>query len=432
MRSPFKIISLILVFFALSGCDNRTHISNEESLYSNGKTHVSEVNTVDFSQQLQLEKTDFVPAKRLEIITWSDFIPQEVYDFFEETYGTKVIPTLIESNEEMLQLLQKNPEKYDLVMPDNYMVKRMITAGLLSRLDHGNIKNIELLDEDVRRVEYDRGLLYTVPLSRDSVGIAFNIKYVPGIPRDWQYIIKMNENPYLKFRVSIRKEMRIALGIALMLNGHSPNSTNIEELQAAKDLLIFNIQQYGVMLIGPESVRKMREEDILLGVVWNGNAAHVLNENSDIRFLLPEGNVLVVYGSIAISTGSTEKRTAELFIDYLLEPVVSANISNFNFFANCNPASLPFLKTIVRNGPSYFFPSEENRLFLQDLGKDIYIYEQAWQEVLQAKPLDTLVKLPLPKAGFFHGEATEPTFTQPEISIEYHDNLRPNGITSEQ
>ncbi len=378
----------------------------------NDKTRVGETDATAWSRQIKLPKVHFTPARRLEVITWHDYIPQEVFDLFSETYGTQIVPTLISTNEEMLDLLRKNPGKYDLVMPSDYMVTRMIKDGLLQRLDHRNIKNMEFLDEDVRRAKFDRGLLYTVPLFRDCIGVAFNIKYVAGIPRNWSFIVDQIRNDYLVHRAGIRKEMRIAMGFSLMLLGYSPNSVDPGEIAQARDLLIDTIKRYGVEMIGPEGGSRLIRSDILLGVVWNGSAAYALTNNRNVRFLLPEGKVIVSYENIAVSALSQRKSTAELFIDYLLVPQVTARMTNYNYFASCNAASLPYVKAIIRNGPGFLFPDEEDRLFLEDLGDKAKLYEDAWREVLQAKPPESLITLPLPKDGIFQGDTQNADFTK--------------------
>ncbi len=395
-RVVFLIIAMVLLI--MSGCNN--------------KTSVSEIDSTSWAEQIKIAKVEFTPAKRLEVITWHDYVPQEVLDLFTKTYGTQIVPTLISSNEEMFDLLRKNPSKYDLVMPSDYMVIKMLKAGLLRRLEHGNIPNMDLLDEDVRRLSYDRGLLYTVPLSRDCIGIAFNIKYVAGIPRNWGFIIEQLRNDYLAYRGGIRKEMRVALGLALMLRGYSPNTIDPGQIGEARDLLIDTIKRHGLKLTGPQGGRQLINNKILLGLVWNGTGAYALANNPDVRFLLPEGKALVNYDSIAISVESQRARTAELFIDYMLIPQVSARMSNYNYFAGCNSAALPYVEKIIRNGPGFMFPDEEDRLFLKDLGANIKLYEDAWNLVLQTKTPDSLVELPLPKDGIFKGDTRGANFTK--------------------
>lgn len=413
MVHTLHILVFLLLIFPLSGCDNTTRVSATDSEDRGRKSHVNEKQEIDLAATVTMRKISFSPAKKLEIITWHDFIPQDIYDYFTDTYGTSIVPTFVESNEQMFDLLQNSPGKYDLLMPDDYMVEKLISAGLLNRLDHANIPNITYLDEDVRRLQYDRGLSHIIPLFRDSVGIAFHIDYVPGIPRNWTFIREQMQNQYLAYRVGIRKEMRLAMGMSLLFLGYSPNSINPEEIIEARDLLINSVEKHGVKFHTSVGHQNMSENEILLALAWNGNAARAMSHNPDVRFLLPDGKIIVSYNNIAISSKSTNKQAAELFIDYLLTPQVSARMTNYNFFPNCNPSSLPFVKKIVRNGPSYFFPSEGNRLFLNNLGDNNALYEDAWEKILQAKPPSTLVKLPLPKGGMFSGETQSPNFTDP-------------------
>jgi len=395
MRRAQKLLVLLVTVISLIllGCDNRTPVGGVDSR--------------DWSDKIKLAGLPISPDdEQLEIIIWHDYIPQEIFDLFYKTYGVKVTPTFIENNQEALDLLQKKPNKYDIVVVNDYMVTRLIRDGYLQKLNHENIKNIHFLSEDVLRTQYDRGLIYTVPLFRACVGITFNMRYVPGIPRTWDFVVKNIKNDYLNFRTGIRKEKRIALGIALIFLGYSPNTTNPEEITRARDLLIDVINNHGTELVGAESRDKIIKNELLLGLNWNGNAAYALDKNPNIRFLLPEGKVLVAYDNITINARSRHIQLAEFFINYLLIPEVSAKMTNFNYFANTNVASLPFIRSIIRNGPGFLFPDEANRLLIKDLGEKNQLYTDAWAMVLQAKPSEALIKLPLPKMGIYMG-ATE-------------------------
>lgn len=395
--------SILFIFLAtavigLCACENRTP--------------VGETDTTQWAKFLKPPKADFTPDEQLEVVTWEGTIPQEVYDFFTRTYGTKIVPTSVYTNEELFNLLQKNPEKYDVLTPSDYMVSTMIASGLLHRLNHDNLPNMEIIDEDLGRIQYDRGLLYCVPLFRSTIGIAFNVDYVSGIPRRGKFIINQLSNSYLIYRVGVTKEMRFAMGLSLMLLGYSPNTVNPDEIVKARDRLIDFVKNKGVTLMGEEGKESLVNNEILLGVVWNGTAAAAWHKNFDIRFILPEGPTLVAIDNAVISAKSKRTRTAELFINYLLIPQVMAKMTNYNYNLNSISASLAFVDRNVQNSPGFIFPEEENRVFLRDLGENSKLYEDAWAQILQAKPLDTLVKLPLPKGGFFKGDTKTTDFTK--------------------
>jgi len=398
MRNIFFLV-LALVAFCIGGCDNRTPVGKSD--------------TQDWTKHLKLPKAQFEPAEQLNILTWHYYIPQEVFDLFSKAYGTRIFPTYIHSNEEMFSLLQSRPEQYDLLTPSDYMVTKMIKNNLLYRLDHQNLPNLEDLDEDLRRVPFDIGLRYCVPLFRTSLGIGFNIDYIVGIPRSWNFLVEQARNNYLDYRLGIMKEMRFAMGIALQLGGYSPNTTNPKEITEARNLLINTVKTCGLSFMGEEnSDKELINGDILLGVVWNGTAANALNHNSNIRFLLPEGKVMVTIDNAVISARSKSIRTAELFLNYLLQPQVMAQMTNYNYFPNSMSSSLPQVKRSIRTGPGFLFPEEEDRLFLKDLGEATKLYEEAWAQVLQTKAPETLVKLPLPKGGFFRGDTQMEDFTK--------------------
>ncbi len=393
MSKLFKIGFVILIILMLSdACGKRVNISQEPK--------------VKLLKNLSFPKIDFEKSPKLRLLVWHDFIPRAVYDIFRTVYGIEVVPTLVDNNQGVWKIMRKFPDKYDLIFISNHMVKRMIKAGYIRRLNHDHIKNIRLLEEKVFRLKYDKGLRYTIPIAKGCVGIAFNINYVPGIPRTWGFVVNAIKNDYLNFRIGVRNEYRFSLGLALIYLGYSPNTTNLAELEEAKRLLIANIRHRGMTLIGPESTKRLIDEDLLLALDWNGNAAAALKKNYNIRFLLPEGKAIVSYESIAINSKSKNVRTAEFFIDFLLIPQISALITNYNYFANCNPASLSFIHPIIRNGPGFIFPKEKYAVFLEDLGENDKLYERIWEEVLRARPDPSLIKLPLPEVGIYREIST--------------------------
>jgi spermidine/putrescine transport system substrate-binding protein len=399
------VIICILVFYK-----NRTQISTLPVEYQS-KTPVGEPDSLEWKFQITMPGVDFVPDEELQIVTMNNYIPQDVYDHFTATYGTRVVASKVTSNEEQLQLLEKFPGKYDILTTGDYMVTKMIGSGLLHKLDRNQLPNMTNLDADVLRADYDLGLGYSVPLFRTSLGVVFNINYVSGIPRDLNFVINQIYNDYLAFRTGFIKEMRFAMGISLMSLGYSPNTIISAQIDEARDRLITMINKYGLTFMDEvNDDEALIANEILLAMHWNGTAATALLKNSNINFLLPEGQVLVTIDSAVISAESKRIRTAQLFINYLLIPEVAARMSNYNCFANCITASKPFVRRIISNGPGFIFPEEGDRLFLRDLGENIKMYDDAWAMVLDAKPSENLVRLPLPKGGLFQGGSQSSDF----------------------
>jgi len=386
MKLNIRVIILFILLALLAGCS---------------KTDLRTIEDDNWSATIQFHKPKFKPADSLEVMTWDDYIPPEVFKKFTEVYGTKLNVTIIQSNEELYSLLKQDPEKYDLIMPGDYLVSKLIKAGMLYKLDLDKIPNSTGLDESIRRLNADLGIKYTIPLFFSSIGIAFNIKYIAGLPRNWDFIMEQARNAYLNYRLFIRKEMRIGMGVALMSQGFSPNSVNPEEIEQAKMVLINLVKHYGLKFVGEATGDALKDSDALLGVVWNGTASYALGFNHNIRFLFPEGSIISTYESGAIPIGSKNKETAELLLNYLITPEVMGRTSNFNYFSNSNPSSMTFVKTLIKNSPGFMMPPEENRVYIQELGDSLKLYEKAWEEIQATKPDADVVFLPLPKNGLF-------------------------------
>ncbi|PLX70431.1 MAG: hypothetical protein C0602_06360 [Denitrovibrio sp.] len=388
MNSLTRLAYIFLALFIITGCDRTDLRKAEEKQWDSGIT---------------FHNPSFKPAESLNIITWNEYIPDEVFDKFTEAYGTKIDVTYIHSNEEMYRLLKKNPEKYDLIMPSDYMLVKLKDESMLQKINLDNIPNAVYLDESIRRMKQDFGLKYSVPLFYSSIGIGFNIKYIPGFPRSWAFISNLAKNDYLNYRISLRKDMRVALGVALMSMGFSPNTVNPAEIEAAKNTLIDSIENTGLQLIDNAITKKIVNKEVLLGVIWNGTASEALKQNTNIRFIYPEGDVITTYESGVIPVHSKNLQTGELLLNFLLNDRVIGHISNYNFFSNSNPNSAQYIDIQIKNGPGYIIPEEEFRVYIEDVGENIKLYNAAWEEILAAKPNENLVSLPLPKHGLFQG-----------------------------
>lgn len=388
MNSLTRVICLFLVLFTISGCGSRTDLRKIEEK--------------EWASTFEVWKPGFKPAESINVITWNDYIPKDIFTEFTKAYGTKVNVTYISSNEEMYDLVKYNPGKYDLIMPSDYMLVKMINEKMLSRLNHDNVPNIAYLDEQIRRIEHDFGLKHSVPLFYSSIGIAFNIMYIHGFPRTWDFVTQHLKNEYTNTRVSIRKDVRIAMGVALMSMGYSPNSTNPKEITEAKDALINAIKTTGLMLVGDNVDSLLKDQDLLLSVVWNGTASAALHKNNNIHFIYPEGPAIATYESGAVPAGSKNRETGELFLNYLLTAQVLGRASNFNNYSNSNPNSVQYIDLAVRQGPGYIMPHEDMRVYIEDVGDQLQLYTDAWKEILAAEPDEDVVSLPLPKNGLFH------------------------------
>jgi spermidine/putrescine-binding protein len=303
-----------------------------------------------------------------------------VIEEFEQLYGVKINYDTYSSNEEMHAKLKAGASGYDLVFPEIYMIKVLRREGLLEQIDHANVPNLKNIDERFRGLEHDPNLDYSVPYVWGTTGIVINTEKIkPDQMRSWDDLW----NPAFEGQLVMPDDAREMVGIALRTAGRGLNTTDPAALAQAKEKLkalkpnvkAFNSDSPKDLLLGGE---------VWGGVVWSGEAALVMRESEAFQYILPPEGVTRWIDNVAIPKGAEHKYTAEVFINFLLDPVVSARISAEYPYGNPNKAAVPYipeqdLQNTAINPPAEWLEKAES---LDDLGDEMnQIYDQIWTEV---------------------------------------------------
>lgn len=321
----------------------------------------------------------------LYIYNWGEYMDKEVIDIFEEETGLTVKYDEFTTNEEMYPKVSKGAVKYDLICPSDYMIQRMIEDDLLSELDFSNIPNISNIGEQYLESskEFDPENKYSVPYCWGTVGILYNKTMVDEPVDSWAILFdeKYQDN------VLMQKSVRDAMGIALKYLGYSLNTTNVAELEEARDLLIKQKQSGVVQAYVIDEVRdKMIGNTAALGVIYSGEAIYTKRENSDLEYVVPKEGSNVWIDSWVIPKNAEHKDVAEQFINFLCRPDIA--LMNFEYitYSTPNTAAQELIEDDeIRNSPVAFpEPSvlEDCETF-RYLGEEVdSLYNELWKEVL--------------------------------------------------
>ncbi len=170
----------------------------------------------------------------INVYNWGDYIDEEVLPMFTEETGINVVYDVYANNEDMYTKIKNGGSEYDVLFPSDYMIEKMINENMLAELDLNNIPNISNIDKRFRNPAYDPGDKYSVPYMWGTLGILYNTEMVDEEVNSWD--ILWDE----KYAGSIfmYDSLRDSIGVSLIRQGYSLNSTNIDELNAAKASLI--------------------------------------------------------------------------------------------------------------------------------------------------------------------------------------------------
>ncbi len=277
----------------------------------------------------------------LYVYNWGQYIAEgdddsiDVIAAFEEAYpNIKVKYSTYDSNESMYAKLSNGGITVDVIIPSDYMVGRMRQEGMLMELNYDNIPNAQYIDPSFRGMAYDPEDKYSVPYTWGTVGIIYNTKYVDEADvTGWELLW----NEKYADKILMFDNSRDAFGIAEYLLGYSVNTTDEAELQACADKLAEQkpvVQQY----VMDQIFDAMENEEAWIAPYYAGDYLTMVEENENLAFYRPAHQGFNVFiDAMCIPTCCQEKEAAELFINFLCDPEISA--ANMDFIGYSVPAS---------------------------------------------------------------------------------------------
>jgi spermidine/putrescine transport system substrate-binding protein len=251
---------------------------------------------------------------------------------FEKLTGIRVNYSNFDTNESLYAKLKSGTSQYDVVIPSDYMIGRMINEGMLEQLDFSNIPNFENISERFRNPEYDPENLYSVPYMWGYVGLIYNTTMVDEDDDVETWDILWNEK--YAGNMLMFSNSRDAFAIALARLGYSFNTTSEKELREAAESLAEQkllIQAY----VMDEIFDKMGGGEAAIAPYYVGDAIVMIDENPDLAFAIPREGMNVFVDAMVIPKGARNKEAAELFINFMCETLVG--VKNCEYIGYSTP-----------------------------------------------------------------------------------------------
>lgn len=232
----------------------------------------------------QLEKTSGMSgAKVLTIYNWGDYIDPSLITKFEKEYGYKVNYETFDSNEAMFTKIQQGGTNYDIAIPSEYMIQKMIKEKLVLPLDHSKIKGLNNIDPRFLDLDFDPDNQYSIPYFWGTLGIVYNDKFFDANQiKHWDDLWK----PELKDSLMLIDGAREVMGLSLNSLGYSLNSKNMAQLTEAANKL--NHLTPNVKAIVADEIKMyMINEEASVAVTFSGEAADMMWENEHLHYVIP-------------------------------------------------------------------------------------------------------------------------------------------------
>ncbi len=337
---PSILALLILATSILCGCGAEEELEIE---YSEGTL------SFDYSE---------LAGTEVKVYNWGNYISDgadgtiDVNEEFEKLTGIKVIYDNYDSNESLYAKLASGGADYDVVIPSDYMIGRLIDEGYLEELDFSNIPNYDYIDEVYRNTQYDPSNKFSVPYNVGKVGIIYNTYMVEGEPTSWG--LMWDEN--YKGKILNFNNSRDAFAIAQFYNGIDINTVDKAEIDKAFNSLV-DQKQILQSYVMDEVFNKMESGEAAIAPYYAGDFFTMYGNNEDLAFFYPEEGTNVFIDAACVLKGAKNKKAAELYINFLMDPAIAQANAEYIYYASPNTE-------VIKN--------EDYIAFLEELHPDAY------------------------------------------------------------
>ena len=286
-----------------------------------------------------LAQPAFAAREEITVYNWGQYISDgtddslDVIAAFEEETGIHVNYITFDSNESMYTKLKTGGASYDVIIPSDYMIAKLIEEDMLEPLDFSNIPNYVGIDEAFRDQAYDPENTYSVPYTWGTVGLIYNRHYVSDEDaQSWSCLW----NSKYAGKILMFDNPRDAFAIAESILGYSLNTTDESELRQCADLLA---QQKPVLqaYVMDQIFDKMQRGEAWIAPYYAGDYLTMVEENPDLGFSHPQEGYNIFIDAMCIPKGCQNKAGAEAFINYLCRPDISA--ANLDYIGYSTPIS---------------------------------------------------------------------------------------------
>jgi spermidine/putrescine transport system substrate-binding protein len=295
-------------------------------------------------------------GNKLAFYNWDTYIGENTLADFKAASGVEVNMTLFATNDELFAKFRAGNPGFDLIMPSNEYVARMIEAKMLAPLDHAKIPNKKNLLPEFQDADFDPGRKYSMPYTWLVLGIGYRKSAMKGgvIPDSWKYLYDSAE---YKGRMSLLSDSADVFRLGFKYLGKSVNDATPELIKQVEDMLVkqkANIKNFHED--NGQDLLMSKEIDIVLE--YNGDIAQKETEDPDLAFVVPKEGSLLNSDCMCIPTGAPNPNNAHAFINFLLDGQNGANITKTILYPTPNAAAKALMDDTYKNNPTIFPPAE--------------------------------------------------------------------------
>ncbi len=289
-------------------------------------------------EQIEYYKNLGLQGTSVNVYNWGDYISDGSEDYmdavgeFERLTGATVNYTNFESNENMYSKLVGGGASYDVIVPSDYMIERLIDEDMLLKLDYNNIPNMKYIDPEFLNLFYDPDQLYTVPFNINSTVLIYNTALVDEEPDSWSVLW----DEQYRGKVLMFNNSRDAFAIAQALLGQDFNTTNEQDWVNAAQLLAEQKDKVNPVYVMDEVFNLMESGEYAFATYYGGDYLLMVENNEDLAYCFPKEGVNRFYDAFCVPTCCQNKKGAEAFINFMHEPEVAFDNAEFISYRSPN------------------------------------------------------------------------------------------------
>lgn len=315
-------------------------------------------------------------GQTLHIYNWGEYTGENIIGDFEEETGATVVMENFDSNEQMY-IKVANGESYDLLVPSDYMIQRLIEEDLLQKLDKSKLTCMDKLADAVKGLPYDPNNDYSVPYFWGTVGIVYdkNKVDIEDLEREG-YNIFLDEK--YKGDVYLYDSERDSFMMALKALGYSMNTENEQELQEAYEWLVQCVETMDTEIVTDEIIDNMAQGRKALGLIYSGDASYVMAENEDMGYFMPETGTNLWSDAMVIPKNAKNPDLAHAFINYASDYDGAYDNSSYVGYTSANRE---VMDTLSGEGGDYeginaYIPRTDNE------NDEVFVYNEDTKKII--------------------------------------------------
>lgn len=293
----------------------------------------------------------------LRVFNSGEYVDADLLSRFEKEYNCKIVYETFDTNESMYTKLESGAE-YDILIPSDYMIEKLIEENYLQEIDWNKIKNKNAIIPELLGKEFDPESKYGVPYYWGTVGILYdqNIVDEEDLKQGWNLLA----NEKYKGQIYMYDSERDSFMVALKALGYSMNTDDKREISEAYEWLINQRNSMDPIYVGDDVIDNMISGNKAMAVVYSGDGAYIIDENEDMDFFVPEQGSNVWTDAMVLTKYCDNTDLAYQFMDFFLQEDVSIQNTEYIGYDSAVKSTYEYYRDEEYEGNSGCAPDTSN------------------------------------------------------------------------